>query len=172
MKEYPQYKKVLFCTDFSENSDYAFDFAYGIAIDSQNRIATVGVSTALGKETFAFARLLENGLLDTSFGPDGTGKVLFDFGPTATNQEAYALTLDFQGRLIAAGVSNASGSSNDFAVVRLHSDGTVDTSFGSNGRVLINFGNNRSDVAQGISIDYNGRITIGGTSSGDFALAR
>ena len=31
MIEYPQYKKVLFCTDFSENADYAFDFAYGIA---------------------------------------------------------------------------------------------------------------------------------------------
>jgi len=29
--EYPHYKKVLFCTDFSENADYAFDFAYGIA---------------------------------------------------------------------------------------------------------------------------------------------
>ncbi|MBW2003791.1 MAG: universal stress protein [Deltaproteobacteria bacterium] len=31
MREYPKYKKVLFCTDFSENADYAFDFAYGIA---------------------------------------------------------------------------------------------------------------------------------------------
>jgi len=31
MIEYPKYKKVLFCTDFSENSDYAFDFAFGIA---------------------------------------------------------------------------------------------------------------------------------------------
>ena len=31
MIEYPKYKKVLFCTDFSENSDYAFNFAYGIA---------------------------------------------------------------------------------------------------------------------------------------------
>ena len=29
--EYPKYKKVLFCTDFSENSDYAIEFAYGIA---------------------------------------------------------------------------------------------------------------------------------------------
>jgi len=29
--EYPKYKKVLFCTDFSENADYAFEFAYGIA---------------------------------------------------------------------------------------------------------------------------------------------
>jgi len=31
MIEYPKYKKVLFCTDFSDNADYAFDFAYGIA---------------------------------------------------------------------------------------------------------------------------------------------
>jgi len=30
MIEYSKYKKVLFCTDFSENSDYAFDFALGI----------------------------------------------------------------------------------------------------------------------------------------------
>ena len=31
MMEYPKYKKVLFCTDFSENADYAFDYTYGIA---------------------------------------------------------------------------------------------------------------------------------------------
>ena len=31
MREYPKYKKLLFCTDFSENADYAFKFAYGVA---------------------------------------------------------------------------------------------------------------------------------------------
>ncbi|MBW2632169.1 MAG: universal stress protein [Deltaproteobacteria bacterium] len=31
MIEYPKYKKVLFCTDFSENADYAFEFAFGVA---------------------------------------------------------------------------------------------------------------------------------------------
>ena len=31
MIEYPKYKHVLFCTDFSENSDHAFEYAYGIA---------------------------------------------------------------------------------------------------------------------------------------------
>jgi len=31
MIEYPTYKKVLFCTDFSENADYAFGFAFGVA---------------------------------------------------------------------------------------------------------------------------------------------
>ena len=31
MFEYPKYKKVLFCTDFSDNADYAFQYALGIA---------------------------------------------------------------------------------------------------------------------------------------------
>jgi nucleotide-binding universal stress UspA family protein len=31
MMEYPKYKKIVFCTDLSENSDYAFEFASGIA---------------------------------------------------------------------------------------------------------------------------------------------
>jgi nucleotide-binding universal stress UspA family protein len=31
MIEYPKYKRVLFCTDFSENSDCAFDYAFGVA---------------------------------------------------------------------------------------------------------------------------------------------
>jgi universal stress protein A len=31
MIEYPKYKKVLFCTDFSKNADTAFDYAFGIA---------------------------------------------------------------------------------------------------------------------------------------------
>ena len=26
MIEYPKYKKVVFCTDFSKNADYAFEF--------------------------------------------------------------------------------------------------------------------------------------------------
>ena len=30
MKKYPEYKKVLFCTDFSDNADYAFNYAYGV----------------------------------------------------------------------------------------------------------------------------------------------
>jgi nucleotide-binding universal stress UspA family protein len=31
MIDYPKYKKILFCTDFSENCDLAFGYAYGIA---------------------------------------------------------------------------------------------------------------------------------------------
>ena len=38
MIEYPQYKRVLFCTDFSDNSDRAFEYAYGIAKRDQGTL--------------------------------------------------------------------------------------------------------------------------------------
>ncbi len=31
MIKYPKYKKILFCTDFSENADSAFEYAFGVA---------------------------------------------------------------------------------------------------------------------------------------------
>jgi len=38
MMEYPKYKKILFCTDLSENADRAFDYAYGIAKRDEGRL--------------------------------------------------------------------------------------------------------------------------------------
>jgi len=52
MIEYPQYKKVLFCTDFSENADYAFDFAYGIAKRDKGLLYILHVIPDNPQETF------------------------------------------------------------------------------------------------------------------------
>lgn len=45
MIEYPKYKKVLFCTDFSENSDCAFDYAFGIAKRDEALLYILHVTT-------------------------------------------------------------------------------------------------------------------------------
>ena len=52
MIEYPQYKKVLFCTDFSENADYAFDFAYGIAKRDEGLLYILHVIPENSQEAF------------------------------------------------------------------------------------------------------------------------
>ena len=52
MMEYPQYKKVLFCTDFSENSDYAFEFAYGIAKRDEGLLYMLHVIPANPQQAF------------------------------------------------------------------------------------------------------------------------
>jgi len=53
MMEYPTYKKVLFCTDFSENADYAFDFAYGIAKRDEGLLYIVHVIPENPHQAFA-----------------------------------------------------------------------------------------------------------------------
>ncbi|MBW2005213.1 MAG: universal stress protein [Deltaproteobacteria bacterium] len=53
MIEYPKYKKVLFCTDFSENADYAFDFAYGIAKRDEGLLYILHVIPHNPHQTFA-----------------------------------------------------------------------------------------------------------------------
>jgi len=45
MKDYAKYKKVLFCTDFSENADYAFGFAFGVAKRDESLLYILHVKT-------------------------------------------------------------------------------------------------------------------------------
>src|SRR5690242_6014863 len=69
--------------------------AYGVAMDSQGRYITVGVSVSGGAAEFALARYDSDGNIDTSFGTGGTGKVT-----TALGSQAYArsVVIDSQGR--------------------------------------------------------------------------
>jgi nucleotide-binding universal stress UspA family protein len=57
MMEYPKYKKVLFCTDFSENSDYAFEFAYGIARRDEGLLYILHVMPENPHQAFATAMI-------------------------------------------------------------------------------------------------------------------
>jgi hypothetical protein len=47
--EYPLYKKVLFCTDFSKNADYSFEFSYGIARRDEGLLYILHVTPAKKK---------------------------------------------------------------------------------------------------------------------------
>ncbi len=63
MMEYPKYKKVLFCTDFSENADYAFRFAFGIAKRDEGLLYILHVIPGNPQEAFV-ERLMPRGLVD------------------------------------------------------------------------------------------------------------
>ena len=62
MIEYSKYKKVLFCTDFSENADYAFQFAFGIAKRDEGLLYILHVIPGNPQEAFA-ERLMPRGLV-------------------------------------------------------------------------------------------------------------
>src|SRR5919197_5715652 len=78
------------------------------------------------------------GGLDASFGAGGT--VTTDFA--GDDDAAFALVRQSDGKLVAAGRSNAAGSA-DFALCRYDTEGGLDPAFGTGGRVLTEFGGNR-----------------------------
>jgi uncharacterized delta-60 repeat protein len=107
------------------------------------------------------------GVLDTTFGTGG--KVITDFGDGYDGARSIAIQPD--GKMITVG---ASESHNAFAVARYNVDGSLDTSFGTDGIVFISFLD--SAGAGAVTIQNDGKIIVaGGTSVGEdsaLALAR
>ena len=110
------------------------------------------------------------GALDATFGVGGS--LRSNFG--GTYDWAYATAIQPDGRILAAGVSNAHGT-YDFAVARYTSTHTLDPTFGDGGVVLTDFGKSY-DWAYALALQPDGKIVVAGVSnvsgSKDFALAR
>ncbi len=156
-------------TNFSSSS---YEWANGVAIDSSGRIVTAGSAYLSGGGRFAVARYKPNGSLDTGF--SGDGKVVTNF-PASTGEGAEAVAIDSSGRIVAAGYANLSGGAR-FALARYKPNGSLDTSFSGDGKVVTNFPASTGEYAYGVAIDSSGRIVVAGyanLSGGNrFALAR
>lgn len=118
---------------------------------------------------FATVLCAQPGQLNASL--DGDGKVVTDFSPRDLFQ---AVAFQPDGKIVAAGHSIAAvgySTQQQFAAVRYLADGSVDTSFGSNGIATLAIGNG-SGTATSVMILPNGRILLAGSAGGDFAVAR
>jgi len=94
---------------------------------ADGKIIVAGYCEAQGKKVFAVARLLQNGLLDQSFGKNGISQTMFGNGETASS--AQALMIDSQGRIVAAGFTNSIANVCHACLARYNSDGSLDKSF-------------------------------------------
>ena len=77
----------------------------------------------------------EDGALDLSFG--NNGKVTTTFG--GISDQGLGSVVQPDGKIVVVGFSNASGN-NNFALARYNPDGSLDSSFGTNGLIITNFG--------------------------------
>src|SRR5207245_5340246 len=138
------------------------DEASALALQSDGKIVVAGFSGAGGRQDFAVARYNPDGSLDPSFGSGG--RVLTDFGG---DDEAAALALQSDGKIVVTGFSFSDAGGSDIALARSNPDGTLDASFGSGGRVLTDFG-----LASGLVLQSAGRIVgAGGGALGSCAPA-
>lgn len=104
--------------------------------------------------------------VDITFGIQG--QVRTDLG--GSYDWAYASVLQYDGKIVVAGVSNSKGT-YDFALVRYNSNGSLDQNFGNQGITLTDF-NNSTDWAYAIVIQPDAKIIVAGTSNNHLALAR
>ena len=159
------------------------DWARAVAIQSDGKIIAAGImAIAPGGTPYfdlrvrrgALVRYNKDGSLDSTFGTGG--KVITEIlGPSALN----ALSIQSDGKIIAAGhsgVLNGSVSDGrwfeifrsgptamDFALVRYNEDGSLDTTFGAQGKVETDL-NTPSDVIYAVSLQPDGKIIATGNA--------
>lgn len=117
----------------------------GIVIDHDGRIVAAGVS--------GVARYLDDGSLDTAFGLGGSGYSQVGGGSS--------VVVDGTNRVIVGGGYPWYDTKAD--VIRLSSDGSLDTSFGTAGHATIDFGGRLGSI-NALAIDPSGRIAVAGQS--------
>ena len=161
-------------TDFTSG----FDSATGVAIQADGKIVVVGQAGAYYnyRDTkFALARYNSDGTLDASFGGDGKAMTKFSLG----FESATGVAIQADGKIVAVGTAGQNFD-NKFALARYNSDGTLDASFGGDGKVRTDFSAGW-DGASGVAVQADGRIVAAGVAAaaagphhGDtkFALAR
>ena len=125
-------------------------------VQADGKIVVVG---SAGSDT-AVVRYNTDGSLDTTFG-GGTGIVIEDIGSQAASDRGNSVALTSDGKILVAGSAN-DGSQDAFALTRLNSDGTLDTTFDGDGTVTTAI--TISDTANDIVVQQDGTILLTGQS--------
>jgi uncharacterized delta-60 repeat protein len=135
---------------------------FAVTIQPDGKIVVVGEMGIGGANPrVAVVRYETDGALDPSFG-GGDGKVGIDFTPG--DDFAYAVRIQANGKILVAGAAAYFSSNSRFALARLTSDGSLDPTFGGDGRVVTNL-TSSYDWANGMVLQPNGKIVVVGSVS-------
>lgn len=145
----------IVATDFSGNEDIAYD----VKIQSDGKILVTGPTISGLTASMALVRYLSNGDLDTSFATGGKATLAINSSNTTT---ANSIIIQSDGKIILAGFTqNSVSSSVDFAVVRYDSDGTLDTTFETDGITVTPIGTT-TEASIDSALQSDGKIIVVG----------
>jgi uncharacterized delta-60 repeat protein len=152
---------------------------HDIVMQPDGKILTVGYTAIIEstggagmQENVSVALLRYNldGSLDDSFGSGG--KLVTDFGGY---DYGYGAALQPDGKIVMAGYAFIDVSVGTFVLARYHPDGSLDTTFDGDGKVITDF-NSSEGYARAVAIQPDGKIVAAGFAFdemySDFALAR
>jgi len=129
---------------------------YDVAIQADGRIVAAGMADG----AVWGLRYNSDGSLDATFDGDGIAEI-----PTTTFNGVITSMVVQDGRIVIAGAANG-----DFALIRFNTDGSLDTSFDSDGIVTTPILN--LDWASSIALQPDGKIVAAGTADFDFGAVR
>ncbi|HSW27801.1 MAG TPA: hypothetical protein VLJ62_33920, partial [Burkholderiaceae bacterium] len=137
------------------------DVGQGLARQPDGKFVLAG-SVAVGSSTrFALMRLNADGSTDSSFGSAGTVSTAF-----AVNAAATGVALQGDGKIVAVGTTVLAVNPN-FVVARYNADGSIDTGFGSDGNLSIDFFG-FTDIGESVLVQPDGKIVVGGQARNNF----
>lgn len=146
------------------------DEASSLAVQANGKIIVAGSSYSGSQYLFALVRYNTDGTLDSEFG--NGGKVTTAIG--SSQDEGTSAVVQGDGKIIVAGHS-LNGGDRDFALVRYNADGSLDTGFGSGGKVTTAISNSW-DFGNSLALQSNSKIVLAGVGVAgetyDFAMAR
>ena len=141
-------------TDFFGQRDRAF----AVAIQPDNRIVVVGEALVNGNSDFAVARYDAAGVLDTSFGDAGTGKVTTDIAEHVDIGKN--VVIESNGTILVTGTITM-GTSPLLAhtgLARYSNAGALDSSLGTHGILSIP----NMQLGDGLVLQPDGKILVAG----------
>ncbi len=144
--------------------------AYGkaVAIQNDGKIIVGGGTFIVGSGLdLTLLRYNTNGTLDTSFSGDGIAMIDFAAG----NDICYSLVIQADGKIVASGVATLAGNNQDFALLRFNTNGSLDSTFDSDGIVTTQIGTNY-DIGFSVALNSQNKIVVGGNADSYFALAQ
>jgi uncharacterized delta-60 repeat protein len=138
-----------------------------IAVQADGKIVVTGYAQDVqgGQNGYSseLVRYNADGSIDLNFGVNGIASA----GPGFSTGSGVAIQAD--GKIVTAG--STFGSTNHFVLARHNSDGSLDTSYGTGGQVVTDFG---STAPFGSLIQPDGKMVLTGGADGslDFGVAR
>ena len=147
------------------------DIAHAIAVQSDGRILVAGDAyhSSLSRYYMTILRLNSNATaFDSSFGNSGATYV--SFGPTWNVISDVALQSD--GKIVAAGYTDARNANYDVALLRYNSNGSLDSAFLGDGGFSFDVPTNSHDLGKSLAIQNDGKILVGGDSSDRIMFTR
>ena len=128
--------------------------ANSVAIQSDGKIVVGGHNNT----DFAMARLNSDGTPDLSF--NSTGLVTTSFGTSAFFETINAIVIQNDNKILAVGI-RFSGNF-DVAIARYNPDGTLDTSFDDDGKVVTSHPNGLNEYGNAVTLQNDGKIIVAG----------